>query len=182
MWQIEKGMILWGRQGRFEMFLKCEAACWGAVLCLFFFPPKVSLGSKSSSWPVSISQPAGLWNDPPQGSPGAPQTFSAVPFTLLLPSYVVSRSPSQLLCCFISTLLHLKPSHIALFCTAWHVKFLLDEIFKALIGSEFMKEEKQKCPTNKDNLFQQPSVLLSFGLSFEVKTQSSSGWFDIFLL
>lgn len=63
---------------------------------VLFFPLRVSLGSESSSWPVSVSQPTGLWNDPPQGSPGALQPRSAVPFTLLLPSYVLFLSPSPL--------------------------------------------------------------------------------------
>lgn len=65
-----------------------ESVCVEAQPRAPFFPLRVSLGSESSSWPVSVSQPTGLWNDPPQGSPGALQPLSAVPLTLLLPNYV----------------------------------------------------------------------------------------------
>lgn len=82
MWQIEKEIILWWRQGSVCVCMYCESVCWS-------FPLRVSLGSESSSWPVSVSQPIGLWNDPPWGSPGAPQPLSAVLLTLSLPNYVL---------------------------------------------------------------------------------------------
>lgn len=52
----------------------CVSACWGAAPCPVFFPLRFSLGGESSSWPVSVTQPTGLWNDPPWCSPGAPAT------------------------------------------------------------------------------------------------------------
>jgi len=93
------------------MFLRLRL-CVEAQLCALFFPLRVSLGSESSSWPVSVTQPTGLWNDPPQGSPGDRQPLSAVPYTLLLSNSVLFRF---LLCFFAALYSICTPHSVTLF-------------------------------------------------------------------
>lgn len=138
-----------------------------------FFSFEASLCSESSSWSVSVTQPMGLWNDPPQGSPGAQQPPLVVPFTLLLPyQYFISFFSPPL--CITLLYIHLmsSPSYIGRFhLFSWRLNVsCMNPVCMASIRSTTCIERWEldpvifigpwKCSTNRNSLSQQ-LVLLS---------------------